>query len=974
MERKIFKMYELSGSDACTERREFDFILTDKESEYYKKSVAAKKIIRDYMAGDIGLDDLPDAIKEAMENIPYYSREQKTVQMMDTLKQVYRFCSCITREGIVLIPAFPEDVPVSDEMAITVSPDFYRIIGGDELEMIKIRCSKPQIRQAAADTDLGLYAMLVYAQAKALTMPGIKYVKASYYFLGRKDDTYSTDNPYFEPDFFKTAKGENIVSLADDISLSWTKAAFAPIADNFMAGQSKEECSKEDCLRCILNYACNYAEAPLAFPKEKASKGLADFLPTPAQQKAIDYMKGICRINAGAGAGKTQVVAIRTANLLDSGVKEKEICLVTFTNAGAKEMRDRIYGVLEANGVEKEYDVNKICIQTFNAFGDAIIKRDYKKIGFTEPPTLIDDTERNIIIARLLNEAVLEERFDKAGNKIPNPLKKLNWRNFTANERYVKGAIIVTKAVFDIMKANRYTPADLPDISKKLGSYSRFIKKGKEGSEILYEIAMLYQKYDDILHEENLIEYADQQALVFDLLHLDPFYFERFGFRHIIVDEFQDSDENQIKMIKLLTDCPTFESLMVVGDDSQSIYAFRGTTNEFILNFAAHIGCEIDDIFLLENHRSTPEIIDFANKINANNEHRVIKDLVATRPHGKPVVVQGFISKAEEQQFVIDSIKEHMANGTKCEDIAIECFTRNELMKMADLLSKENIPCIMLNPEPLIENSRVQGVIALINALQNPADTKDMFIYANAVMHGGLMKKSGEEIGAIIENTRDAIGKFYSFEKEDERKAYLLRMMIDLDHLGVNKDKDGNEIYNDEVYKSFIDKITPKQLAKMLEYVGEFVTYGAASAVKREAGYPGVVLTTAHSSKGLEWPIVYNMISHYHKEAFGSAEAEERRRLFFVSSTRARDELYVTAQYIAYGSKKAGYMPNMYLKEAYAALGNSFDMGTVLLQKEMLANMAKAEKDKIKEEKRKLKANYVPKIDTEKEGRKKEIA
>ena len=195
-----------------------------------------------------------------------------------------------------------------------------------------------------------------------------------------------------------------------------------------------------------------------------------------------------------------------------------------------------------------------------------------------------------------------------------------------------------------------------------------------------------------MLMNDNLIEYADQELLIMDLLAKNPYYFEDYGYKHIMVDEFQDTNDLQLEILKKLIDTPFFESFMVVGDDSQSIFGFRGSNPRIIIDFWNKIGEEGEDFYLLENHRSTPEIINFANKINALNIHRVVKDLVAARPSGKPVIVDGFWDKESSNKFVVNTIKQKIKEGKKYEDICYIASTRLELMAMGTVLTENNIP------------------------------------------------------------------------------------------------------------------------------------------------------------------------------------------------------------------------------------------------------------------------------------------
>ena len=939
-------MYELGGSDACTARRSFDFVFKERESEIYKKAVATKSVISDCLKYGINVQGVDELVKDRFGDLEYVSKEQKDIQTRDTARQVKRYLLSETRKAN---EAAPKEVVLNDEMAVITSPDYW-FRNKNEIEVVKIKCSKPSLTQRQAKEDIGLYAMLKYAEdlAKDMNDPEIQYVKASYYYLGKQNDSYSADEPNFDTDFFNTTGGLNIVDMSSALADVYrVDRDFAPLLKNFVDGIPAQECSENDCKNCQLKDICKYEEPPVRLDGEEVSKAIDMGLLTPSQKEAVNYKKGIVRINAGAGAGKTAVVAIRVATLLSNGVKPEEICLVTFTNAGAGEMRSRIAKTLEAFG-EEEDEVkeitDKITIQTFNAFGDDIVKKEYAKLGFTAPPSVIDDIDRSHIIAKMINDEVKTPRYDKNGKEIRNPLKSLNWRNFTSTNRYSLGALATAKYVFDFMKKNEYSVSDVGTMADTMDrSYWAFIKS----EDCLTELAKLYDRYDNTLREDNLIEFADQENLVFEILHDDPFYFEQFGFKHIIVDEFQDSSARQVEMIKLMTECPTFESLMVVGDDSQSIFGFRDTSCEYIIHFDKYIGQSVDDIYLLENHRSTPEIIEFANKINANNYSRVDKDLISTRPSGKPVVVKGFLTPDEEESYVVEEIKKHLEDGFAPEDIAVICYTKYELLKMAGLLRKENIPAVMLNPEPLVENGRVKAAIAIANAIRDPEDTKDALIYANALNGGGMLTASEDEIKEHLRVVSDIISEYHNTEGDDAKKEKLMEILRRID------------LNDDEIYQSFLETLERKNVYKIFEYLNEFYLYGSNAAIKRNCSYPGVVLTTAHSSKGLEWKVVFNMISKYDNKTLKRhwSDIDERRRLLFVSSTRARDELYVTAQYTAYG-KKGDYTYNRFLIESLNAVGESFSATNVETQRQMRAELAKAKRaeEKKKKEAEKLKA------------------
>ena len=210
--------------------------------------------------------------------------------------------------------------------------------------------------------------------------------------------------------------------------------------------------------------------------------------------------------------------------------------------------------------------------------------------------------------------------------------------NFSAAGGFQKGAF---KNCRRCIQCNQKSGLDTSSVSVRDIKEDAGLKSTDINDVALDKLIRLYDQYQAVLKQKGLIEFDDQEILAFQILDMFPNYLnEKFCFRHIIVDEFQDTSAGQIDFIKRLKEMDTFQSLMVVGDDSQAIFGFRDTSPEYIIHFENYIGDHVDDIYLLENHRSTPEIIAFANALNDLNEDKVEKALVATRPHGAPVIVK----------------------------------------------------------------------------------------------------------------------------------------------------------------------------------------------------------------------------------------------------------------------------------------------------------------------------------------------
>ena len=897
------------------------YTFTPTEGIALEEAVQKRRVLNSVLFDGLDVTHIKGAVEASFVDIPYANDVQRHQKEADAVQQLTRYLREEKRKAYV---------PASKGIAhkgrcphavfYTRTADGYLCIEG-----VIYHFSKPQISQRKADKGdvdaLELYQVLKYLREfnnlrqSTKVKPEKVYLKASVYYLRFATDL-TRDPARNETSFFDASpKAGNIVSIIEEryglvpvlYKFSDTRTGIKlHMLDNYdkiyadsvklmSTGIDKEQCSEKECADCLIKAACKFVNPPRAIKKQQVKRPVRSMLLSNAQEKAIEVEKGVWRINAGAGTGKTLTITLRLVALMNKGVKPEEILMITFTNAAAEEMRERAKLYNEEIGMVE--DISGLRITTYNAFGDMILNANYAKLGFTSEPKVIDEVERYRIIANLVKD---------------NPIDGLNYRNFAMNTPTYKGALPIVAKCFAVQKAGGYyDELDAPEVQRKMLS-DGFLAS----TETVKKIIPLYEKYDEYLRSLNLIEFSDQEQMVFELLYKEPYLLEDFGIRHIIVDECQDNSEQQIRLLKILKDSPKFESIMIVGDDSQAIYGFRDTSPKYLIEFDRYIEDKVNDIYLLENHRSQENIIDFANKLNDMNTYKVSKSLIATRPAGMPVIVEGFCSADEEYQYVIDGIKDHLANGNKPEEIAVICYSKPELLKMADLLDKEEIPCVMMNPEFLVENSRVQAAISMLKVMQNTGDTTNLFIYANALSGGNLCEKPAAEIQKA---TDDALCKVLDANKiadPADRKKRIIEMAKELDDV------------EDEIFESFIDSLNFKPMPQALfDYANDFNSFGQETAVRRNHTYPGIVLVTAHSSKGLEWPIVYNMITKYDSERLTRTDAvEERRRLLFVSATRARDELYITSQWKSYTlvdkeSKKRTPVDNQFLQNAYKAAG-----------------------------------------------------
>ncbi len=613
-------------------------------------------------------------------------------------------------------------------------------------------------------------------------------------------------------------------------------------------------------------------------------------------------------------------VKVENVNTAKAEDAVRKILLITFTDAGCREMKTRVASKLEKAGLC--IDPENIQAKTFNSLAYEIVQDRYQDLGFTAVPRVIDKIRNRRIITELLDQTV-----------IPG----LDYLHFKSNMKNAKGALAVSEKAFDLIKTMRLDPMSQASVEPL---FQGLINAGLSAffeQQSVPELLQIYVDYADRLIQENLLTFADQEPMMNRILEMNPGYFNKFGYEHIIVDEFQDSNDVQMDTIRKLCECPCFKSLMVVGDDSQSIFGFRNTSPENILKFFEKIGKKGQDLYMFDNYRSTPEILDLANKINALNEHRMEKDLVSKRESGAKPIIHGFETAKDEYTYIANTMKQLIEEkGFFPDEIAFIAATNAELAKMSAALTEAEIPWVMMNPMVLSKNSKVQAAQALADGIREPEATQHFFSYLCAKYDGKIKDIAHEEIQEEIGKLKNLVNAtFYGMGDEalsfEAQRNTFHRLLEDIKG-------------TDEIYEYFLELVYANpDLQSELQYMLDFRNYGEDEAKRMSQTYQGVVLTTAHSSKGLEWRVVFNSLSGYdnailHQKKHAD-DLEEKRRLLFVSLTRARDLLFVTGQFVAYkekteGKKVAGEnndVYNQFLREVYQESGNADRFSAELL-------------------------------------------
>lgn len=659
----------------------------------------------------------------------------------------------------------------------------------------------------------------------------------------------------------------------------------------------------------------------------------------PAQQEAIVSDKKYVRVIAGAGAGKTQVNSEVIAHKLNAlGAKPEEILAITFSKNGATEIKDR--AARTAGHV-----LPGLTATTFNALENEITLDNWEKFGFRHRPSVIDDVQDLPMCDILLRRHPILEWTGSS------------FKNYTMTSGFgTNGALRIVSDIMHhcsklLMRKNfsAITYRDMiddeivPPASKELTPA------------IIDKIISFYPEYEEMKKGNDpefntpVITFDEQISFCMRVLEDDPNYLDdHYDFAYIIVDEAQDTSEDQIEFLNHIINMKKFKSLIVVGDDSQAIYeSLMGTSPDYLINLqdflfewdketGVRTPIKIHDIVMDTNYRSVGSVIEMANRVIDKNTNKFDKQLVAFREYGEKPTVEGFYRK-EDQKPTKTQLKskkpftlqegqyDKMARDIKAlidsdptinlNDIAVLAYSKNELLAVADKLTELGIPSKFGAPEKLVDNNRVQAVLKFAHLVYKDPDSfsDDTLVVANALADGNLIE---EDVDTLVEKLSEVNEYVKAIRESHElkKKELFIKMLRMIAH-------------GDEAVLNFEEKFKDMDFEEIIKYCDDFEIYGDNMQYKRSQLGEGVMLITAHSSKGLEWKYVFGSITGFHKlgkKSISRRKQEELRRLLFVLITRARDVLKLYGLYAVSGNVKDGYVFNMFLKECFDALDKTF--------------------------------------------------
>lgn len=868
---KKMTVRNIREANACKRKGFFDSLgLVDKKGKNYYLAIAAKDAIKENNKSISFLDSkLPKGL--------FILEETKNQSLLLLSKKIDRYLSYLSNKEIIARGRVVDLEMSGVKIPITID---LVIDNGEYLEVVIIKTGKTNLSYRARissnmpENNVELYLLQKAGEMLPQSILKNREVVATTHYLTAKDEKQSD---LYET--FNSKKGSNIIScnrFSDELKEDIDELLKEEL-NSFVATENP------GCDYCPHKSACNLDtrhEIELEEVEEMQDKAGKGFSITKSQEEAIKFSKGIARINAGAGSGKTTVISLRVIDLLEQGYKPEDILLITFTNKGAQEMRDKIAFWLD----KKEMEVNQdlFNIMTFNAWGAELLDKNYELLGYTNAPQIADRVAVYDIIISMIDDYT-------------EKISSYDYRNPLFRSRGVSGVVVALEDAFNYIKGHNLKSVEEFRSSKydKVTGYKKGQKyKNEFGESIVYlgeddydRIFELYEEYIVRLKDSNLIEYQDQVNNALELISDHDYALKNLSYKHLIIDEMQDSDQQQLKIMKYLTEKESFESLIVVGDDLQSIFGFRNTSQEIILNFHNYFPGVVD-INITENFRSTKAILDLANAISNLNEFKLDKELVSKGTEGSEPIVISFDDKSIEIPKIAQMIKEDYDRGEALEEIAFISRTKADLSKLHEQLKVLGVPSIIDVPESFINNLNLHIAQSLSEYFTDMSLSSNLFNYIYTAEKEFIKDLSKEELVEYIKSRMIEIeGYIYQegFSPIDEagnltvdtnREFNERKLTLFFDMLSILEDKD---------LEKFIEEIQGEfsSMSSLNYYLNKFIVYEDPRSIEKDdKKYKAVTLTTAHSAKGREWDKTYVSVSRFNDPKEQEALEEERRLVF----------------------------------------------------------------------------------------------
>lgn len=570
------------------------------------------------------------------------------------------------------------------------------------------------------------------------------------------------------------------------------------------------------------------------------------------QVEAVKAVEGPVLVISGPGSGKTRCLTHRIAYLIASGIYPVHILAITFTNKASEEMQARVASLL---GTDKQLPT----VSTFHSICLRILRKEIPQLGYTSNFSIVDSDDQLTLMKRIMASLEMD-------TKRYNPRGMLNK---------------ISKLKTDLIGPESYAPSDF---------YSRIV-------------AQLYQHYQTELKKMNGLDFDDLIGHTVKIFRQFPEVLEKYQerWKFILVDEYQDTSFDQYTLVKLLSQ--KYRNLFVIGDDAQSIYAFREADIRNILNFQKDYP-EAKIILLEQNYRSTQNIIAAAQHIIQNNRNQIQKSLWTDNHEGEKVFIKETLNERTEANFLISKMKEYVQKGYGIQDFTVLYRTHAQSRAIEEALINQGFPYQIIGGIRFYERKEIKDILAYLKLIHNPADKISYDRICNVPTRGigkARNPKAVEKFEALMTELRQA--------GEDKKLTALIKHIVKeikyeeyLKSLSEGK----NEAFDNfeermenikellTVAKKYDDQEPREGRSRFLE---EIALLQETDKLKESS--KRVTLMTIHSSKGLEFPVVFIIgmeegLFPHSRSVFEPQELEEERRLCYVAITRAKEHLIIT--------------------------------------------------------------------------------
>ncbi len=599
----------------------------------------------------------------------------------------------------------------------------------------------------------------------------------------------------------------------------------------------------------------------------------------PQQRLAAETLEGPVLILAGAGSGKTRALTCRVANLLDHGVPAWNILALTFTNKAAKEMKERITAMVGDQAEEA-------WISTFHSTCARMLRRDIEKLGYTRSFVIYDDDDQKSVLKEILKRLNIDEKF--------LPTRELS--------------------------------AKISDAKNKLLSPDEWFRESQKD----YRCQMIHNvflEYETRLKANNALDFDDLLVKTLELLADHPPVLESYRkrFRYVMVDEYQDTNYAQYMMIKLLTD--ESRNLCVVGDDDQSIYGWRGADIRNILDFEKDYP-DATVIKLEQNYRSSANILDAANQVIAHNAGRKEKALWTEKGPGEKLHLYAAGDERDEAAWIAGRIRQFNRAGENYGNCAILYRTNAQSRVIEEMLMRSGIPYKVFGGLKFYDRKEVRDVVAYLRVIVNPSDDVSLRRIINVPKRAigdttvqELMQHAmdnGMPLYSALSDMPDSLGarprknisEFFMLMtmlmamKEAMPVSEFVPMLVEKTGLMEQYKKEDTDearsrVENIQEFLGAVEEYCKSTENPTLEDYLENVSLVTDLDQAEDMGRGYVTLMTLHSSKGLEFPIVF--LTGLEEGIFPSSRSlmeedrmEEERRLCYVGITRAQHKLFIS--------------------------------------------------------------------------------